>query len=178
MSKSHRVIQVTCKVVWILSRILFVCCIVGMVFALIGIIMLTCGFSDIVINNITIKGIIENKSGIALPVMVTATICAMIGMGAELVVARAGVRCFSNELEDETPFTDRFAKQIKQLGIMQLIVSIGSAILFQGSIAIVCMLTNSTNTMDFGDGIGVISGVFFIFIGVLCKYGTEIKEGK
>ena len=83
--KTLKVIQTLSKIGKILSRIVFVCCVVGFCGCIIGIVSLGLGGEVFKLGGVTIHSIIESHSHISMPAFYTAMAVGMVLCAAETV---------------------------------------------------------------------------------------------
>lgn len=83
-------------------------------------------------------------------------------------------RYFSAELKDGTPFTTTGADKIKQLGIMQIILSILSMSIIDG----IYEKIHLTEWNRFDDANSIILGICLILIAMVVRYGSELEYDK
>lgn len=173
--KALKTIQVLSKIGKILSKIVFVCCLIGAIGCTVGIIV---DIGVIQIGGVTVHGLIVNRAGIDLnslyPIMIGA-MCICIGYA---VMAKFAEKYFANELSVGTPFTLAGARELLRLGIVTISVPMGSSILAQIGSSIAAELLGCGEAFELDSGESVMLGVMFIVVSLLCRYGAEIKEEK
>ncbi len=174
--KSLKTIQTLAKVGKVLSKIVFILCIVGFCFSLVGLAtMIALGESSIVINGETLGSLIETSSGESLGYLYAVISVGMVLCAAEAVVAKFAENYFRGELADGTPFTFAGAGKMLRLGIICICVSIGSSVVAAIVYNVVCYLTDCSGDFDFSN-IGAFSiGIVFIVVSVILRYGAEVS---
>lgn len=175
--KSLRTIQTLSKIRKILSKIIYICCIIGAVGCAVG--MVSLPFADtgvLKIGGVTIHGLIVNRAGIDLNSLYPLMTGAMIVCIGQAVTAKFAEGYFAHELTARTPFTLSGAKELFRLGIVTICVPLGSLILAQIISAIVAELIGCSEAFKLDGGDSVALGVMFIFMSLLCRYGAELRE--
>ena len=156
--KSLEHIQKLSKMGLILSRIKFIFCFIGIVGCLIGLISIPFGSgSSIKIGNIVLHGLMDTQAGFNLKSIGTTLVAWLVICIDGAITAWFAQSYFSKELMDGTPFTRRGAFELKRLGILVIVVSLGTS-----------MLAKNENS--------VILGILFIVVSLLCNYGAEQFE--
>lgn len=177
--KTLNTIQILSKIGKILSKIIYICCIIGTVGCAIG--MASLPFADtgvLKIGGVTIYGLIVNRAGIDLNSLYSLMTGAMIVCIGQAVTAKFAEGYFAHELTAGTPFTLSGAKELFRLGIVTICVPLGSLILAQIISAIVAELIGCGEAFKLDGGDSVALGVMFIFMSLLCRYGAELQTQK
>ena len=131
MSKSLKTIQTLANLGKIFSQIIYICCIVGGIGCLVGIIALL-GVNGLVIGGKDITSLIVSKSNIAIETLVFYCIAGFIACVAECIVAKFANTYFKHELVAGTPFTMDGSKEILRLGILTIgIMFIVASVIFK-----------------------------------------------
>lgn len=172
-----KTIQTFSKIGRILSKIIFVCAIIGIVGCVVG--MVSLPFADtgmIKIGGVTIHGLIVNRAGIDLNSLYPAMSAILVVSIGQAVTANFAEKYFANELLAETPFTMEGAKELLRLGIITISVPLGTLILAQIASAVIAGFLECGNVFDLEGGDSIALGVMFILMSFLCKYGAERVE--
>lgn len=178
MSNTLKTIQVLHKIGKILSKIAFVCAIVGAVGCLAGIICLACGAEGAFkLGGVTIHSIIVGETGMTTDQMISTLVVWTILSAADAVLARFAGRYFKNELTAGTPFTLAGAKELLRLGILTIALPLGSYIAAAIVNGILAAFLSGTWETHVDQGGAIMLGVMFIVLSVILKYGAEL-EGK
>lgn len=174
--KTLNTIQTLSKIGKILSKIVYICCIVGFCGCVAGIIAMSVGSNVIKLGGMTLHGIIEAEAGIGLETVLAAITVGMILSIGEFYISRMAYRYFDNELKAGTPFTEDGAKELMHLGISVIWVPVLTMVLAQ--VAQVIFSQFSENIEDFNlDGFSSVAlGVMLIVMSLLCKYGAELAK--
>lgn len=175
--KTLNTIQTLSKIGKILSKIIYICCIIGVAGCVVGIVSLPFADTGILkIGCVTIYGLIVNRAGIDLNSLYSLMSGAMIVCIGPAVTAKFAERYFSHELTAGTPFTFDGAKELFRLGIITICVPLGSMIMAQIISSIVAEFIGCGEAFKLEGGDSVALGVMFLFMSLLCKYGAECKE--
>ena len=176
--KTLKSIQLLSKAGLIISKIIFICCIVGFCGCLAGIVSLALGAEMFKIGDITVHGIIETETGINVPNLYVIMAAAMVLCVAEAVLCKFAQKYFKNELEDGTPFTMRGAKELLRLGILAIIIpSVASCICSIG-IAIANHFLTDIKDVPLSDFSSFGIGITMIILSLFCRYAAELTEEK
>ena len=174
--KTLKTIQTLAKIGKILSKIVFVFCIVGLCLCVAAVCVLSLGAGTMKVGDVTVDGLIEehasvNEATVYAGIAVVALFCA-----AEAVQSKCAERYFRNELADGTPFTLRGAKELLRLGILVIAVSIGTVVGCEIGLGIASGITPNIDRFSAGDYGSVGLGIGMILFSLLCRYGAELKQ--
>lgn len=177
MSKTLKTIQIFSKVGKILSKIIFIFCIVGAAGCLVGIIAMgITGKTSVTINGVTIHGIIEASSETSIGTIYAACTVGFTLCLAEVFLSKIAEIYFRNELEQGNPFTFEGSKELMRLGIYTICIPIGALIACQIEYAIFNHYFDNIADMHLDDFQSVGLGVMFIALSVICRYGAELRQ--
>lgn len=175
--KTLNTIQTLSKIGKILSKIAYICCIIGAVGCAVG--MASLAFADtgiLKIGGVTIYGLMVNRAGIDLNSLYPSLAAAMLVCIGQMVVAKFAEKYFSNELTAGTPFTLDGAKELLRLGILTICVPLGAQIAAEIVSAILAAILHCGEAFNMGDISSVALGVMFIVASFLCRYGAEVQS--
>lgn len=175
--KSLRIVQGLAKAGKILSRIIYICCIVGICGCLGGIISLIVG--DMICNNngYDLNNLIETYTQINLATIYTYIAIGIILCIGELIVSKYAEKYFIKELEDGTPFTIEGSKGLFNLGMASIICTISSGVISSIVQGILSSFLSNVQDLSFDSSIGL--GIAFIVVSFILKCGAElISENK
>lgn len=179
MSKNLKAIQILSKIGKILSKIVWICCIVAAIGSVIGIISLALGAGDVLkIGGVTIHNIIETEAGDTLNNVYAALAVAFIYSVCDGVVAWFAERYFTNELKAGTPFTVPGAGELLRLGILTAAVPLGGTILAAIVHTVMENILPGIEEMHFAELSSVALGITFIVVSVIFRYGAECLDQK
>ena len=180
--KTLKTLQTLSKIGKVLSKIVFILSIVGFAFCIVGIISLALGGKTISFNGVTIEGMIQAGGEITLGTMYASMAVAMVYCAAEAVVSKFAELYFENELKAGTPFTVKGAKEMRRLGIINIIAAVSSGII--SGIVYICIKNNFVGTGELSLDSGISFGMSFAFIVVslilqsAAEGGAEVKSGE
>ena len=172
MSKSLSTIQIVFKVLRIISKVVFILCIVGTVGCAIG--LLTLCFIPALLSGIS--DIIVGETGLSVASMCVACFGGMVVCASEAVIFRFSEIYFSHELEAGTPFTYEGSKEIFRLGIISIVVPFAVSVLLGIVYGIFQVISGDSNSVDFSTSTSIGTGLVFIFASVIFKYGAELEQ--
>lgn len=175
MSKSLKVIQTIYQIAKVLSKIVFIMCIIGFAGCVFGIVFFE-ALGDVVVGEVTIKGLIETSSELSVASTYDAMIAGALFCAAECVIAKFASIYFTNELKDGTPFTKNGYKELFRLSIIMLSVSIGVNILVAISHGIISALYENVEELNTFDFSSITTGVAMMFLSLIYKTATEQIE--
>ena len=155
--KSLKTIQTLSKIGKIISKIVYICCIVGFIGCAVGIVAIS---------------IVGNALDMEMPL--AAVVAGLILCAGEYVAARMAYRYFENELNAGTPFTLEGANELMRLGIFVIGIDVASGILAQVAHGIIRVMTGNMEALTLEDGDSVALGIMLIVISVFCRYGAEL----
>ncbi|MBQ9827903.1 MAG: DUF2975 domain-containing protein [Lachnospiraceae bacterium] len=175
--ESLNTIQTLARIGKILSKIVFIFCIVGLCLTVAGIISYAVlGDGAIKIGGVSLKSFIETEAGINAPTMFAYMAVGCVGIIAEMILSRMAVRYFENELEDGTPFTERGAGELKRLGIFTIVLPIAVMIVCAIGVAIASAVNGDISVLHLGGSADIGLGIMMIVMSVVCRYGTALRE--
>ena len=171
MSKSLSTIQTVFKVLRIIAKIVYIVCLVGAVCSAVGLLILC--LVPLMPQNVT--DIISKETDMSVAVMFVACIAGMVACVAEAVIARFCEIYFAHELEAGTPFTYEGSKEIFRLGVISIAVSFGASVIL-GILIGIAQLISDASIVDVNTFTSIGTGLVFIFLSVVFKYGAEINQ--
>ena len=176
--KTRNTIQTLAKIGKIISKIIYVCCIVGFCGCIVGIVSLAVGAETFKLGGVTIHGMIENNEGMNLPTLYASMAVGLLFCAAEAVLCRFAEIYFKNELADGDPFTLRGAKELLRLGILTIAIPLGTGIVCSIGVAIADNVYPGIEKLSVGEFSSVGLGVMMIVLSLFCRYGAELNEGR
>lgn len=179
--KNLKTIQTLAKIGETLSKIAFICALVGACICAVGMISLPLAGGEIFkIGGVSIYGLMNLEPGEELKSALVFMIGWLIICIGEAVLAKFAEIYFKNELKAGTPFTFDSAKELTRLGILTAALPIGCAVLaeiLQGIIAGFMDVEIAPSAEICIDNEGsVVLGVMLIVMSVLCRYGAELTD--
>lgn len=174
--KPLQAIQTLSKIGKFISKIVFICSIIGICGCVVGSVALLIGEDSLKIGGMTLHSILQNEAGISLGTVWSAIFVGMILCIGEIVVAKLACNYFDHELKAGTPFTAEGAKELLLLGVHTIWIPIVAAVLAQVAHNIISVLWGNVEPMALESNSCVALGVMFIVTSLLCRYGAELKE--
>lgn len=174
--KTLNTIQTFSKIGKLLSKIIYICCIVGFIGCIVGIIAMLIGSHAAKISGTTLHSVLASEAGSSVGTLSVAIAAGLILSVGEFFVARMAYRYFSNELNAGTPFTLEGANELMHLGISVIWIPLVSIILTQIAQEVIAQFMENVELLSL-DGYGsVMLGVAFIIMSLLCKCGAELVK--
>ncbi|MCR5485804.1 MAG: hypothetical protein K6F09_09445 [Clostridiales bacterium] len=177
MDKTLKTIQTIAKIGKILSKIVYIFCIVGAVFCAVGIISFSLGADEAFkLGGVNIRGLIQSEEGLSVNQMYAGmatgiAICVFQG-----ILSKFAYSYFKNELKDGTPFTERGAKEMLRLGILAIALPL-AAVITSGIInSVMNNVLGDIDKTDLTDFASAGTGVALIVMSIIFKYGAECFE--
>ncbi len=172
MSKSLKTIQTLSKICRILSKIVFICCIVGAVLCIIGLAGLGMGADNSVkLGGVTVYGLLQDVEGLDTKLICAISAQVLVFAIAEAIVAKFAEVYFKNELKTGTPFTFEGAKEMRRLGILAIALSLAAAI-----IAGIIVTPLGAEEYQISGDVAVGTGLMLLVLSVIFKYGAEVAQ--
>ena len=171
-------IQTLAKIGKVFSKIIFVCCIVGFCGCIVGIVSLALGAETFKLGGATIHSMIENEAGLNLPTLYASMAVGLLFCAAEAVLCKFAEAYFKHELADGDPFTLRGAKELLRLGILTIVIPLGTVIVCSIGVAIADNVYPGIDKLSIGEFSSVGLGIMMIVASLFCRYGAEVAEGK
>ena len=174
--KTLKTIQTLAKIGKILSKIIFVCCIVGFCGCIVGIVSLALGAETFQLGGVTIHSMIEHEAGMNLPSLYASMAVGLLFCAAEAILSKFAEVYFKHELADGEPFTLRGAKELLRLGILTIAIPLGTVIVCSIGLAIAENRFPGIEKISIGEFSSVGLGVMMIVLSLFCRYGAERNE--
>lgn len=167
MSKTLSTILTIFKVVKIVSEVVFILCIVGAAGCLIALVALPFASAPALF--------IEGEQAIAA-LSYPACLIGLISCAGGAIFAFLAKRYFGRVLSVGDPFTLDSAKEIFRLGIASIIISAAQAVSAEIILGIFLLISPGAEAYDVDFSISLTTGLFFLFLSLLFKYGAELKS--
>ncbi|MBR2590508.1 MAG: hypothetical protein IKE65_06250 [Clostridia bacterium] len=175
MQSTLKTIQTISKIGKILSKIVFIFCIVGGCFCLVGLLSLALSSESFKIGGVTIHGLIEKSDKIgSIGTVYGAMAAGTVLCAGEAVLAKMAQRYFKNELAAGTPFTLAGAKEMLRLGICTICIPLGTMVVAHIIYGIIKHFFSDMADFSPGNIVSVGLGVMFIIMSLICRYGAEV----
>lgn len=173
--KTLNTIQTLSKIGKVLSKIIYICCIVGLIGCGVGIVAMLVGTETLKLGGVTLHSVLEAEAAVSTGTVWSAIAAGLILCIGEFFVSRMAYRYFENELNAGTPFTLDGAKDLLHLGISLILIPIVTAVLAQVAQAVIAQFMGNAEKLNFDSFDSVSLGVMFIVVSVLCRYGAELR---
>lgn len=161
-------VQKVMKVLQILSKIVLVFAIVGVVLTSIA---LTLVASDVLNAENRFLNFLSVSAGTSKGQLMGVLAAADIALLFSGIITVFVYRYFTEELKEGTPFTNAGAVRIKQLGIIEIVLS--------GMMCIIDGIYEKIGLAEwnrFGDTNGITLGICLILIAMVVRYGAELEQ--
>ncbi|MCQ4023265.1 MULTISPECIES: hypothetical protein [unclassified Ruminococcus] len=176
MKNSLKTIQVLAQIGRVLSKIAWICCIVGAAGCLIGIASLAVGVDEVFkIGGVTIYGLIKNETGMSVGSMYASMAVGMILCLGEIALALFAERYFKNELKAGTPFTLAGANEMTRLGILAICIPVGTTIVAEIAYQVINAVFLNVERMNIDNFVSVGLGIAFLVMSVVLRYGAQLN---
>ena len=179
MEKTLGTIQKLAKVGKVLSKVVFIICIVaGSLITVGGILYAVAGDVVMRIGGITIYNLIRDEVSVEIgPVTVAVAMAVgVIACAAEAVLARFAELYFRRELEDGTPFTLRGAAELKRLGILAIAIPAGTSLLASIVRTVIEAVMAGASSWHIGFRVSLGMGIMLLILSLFCRYGAERQD--
>jgi hypothetical protein len=167
VSKNLEIVQKTSKVLGILSKIGYICSIVGAAICLVGISVLV-----IAGRNPEIVMKIQEGANLTLKQTIGACVVGLVYCLSAILVTKWHMNYFLMEQKEGTPFTEEGAKAFRTLGIVNIVAPLSAVIIASILEAIFKCPHEARPDVSFGLGIAMIL-LSFVF-----AYGAELEKKK
>ena len=162
-------IQKGMRVLQILSKIILIFAIVGVVLASIGATLVALDVLSMENQFLHFLSVTAEMSKGQLVGTLTAAAISLLSGG---ILTAFVYRYFTAELKEGTPFTNAGADRIKQLGIMEIALSVISMWIIDG----IYEKIGLAEWNRFDDAGSIAFGIFLIAISVVVRYGAEQEQ--
>ncbi len=177
MERTLITIQNLSKLGRVLSKVVWICCIVGLVGCAVGIASLSIGTGEILkLGNISIKGLIETEAEMTVNGMIAAMTAAAVLCAFEIRLARQAENYFEHELQAGTPFTVEGALEMRRLGISAIVLPLVSIIVSAVVYAVMKELMDGVGELNLDNGGSIGLGIMFLVMSLICQYGAEREQ--
>lgn len=176
--KTLKTIQTLSKIGKIISRIIFIFCLIGGIGCIVGIISLAVIPDGFRLGGVTIHSMIEKNAEISMGTCYTAMAVGIVFCAGEAVLCKIAENYFKNEFAAGTPFTFDGAKELMRLGICTICIPIGTAVISGIVYGIISSVFSGVADYNISNFTSVGLGVMFIIMSLLCRYGAEITHNE
>lgn len=173
--KSLKIIQTLAKIGKIVSKVLFVCCIVGFCGCIVGLIALLIGADKVKFDGKNLNAIlIEHADGTTLNTLYDIIVVGIILSAGEAVLCKFTEKYFDKQLAIGTPFDLEFSRSTLKTAILIICIPLVSILLASISHAIFKECLSGVKSMNLADYSSVGLGVGFIVLSLVYKYGADV----
>ena len=174
--KSLKAIQTLASIGKIISKIIFVFCIVGFCLCIAGIISLAIGPDTLKLGGVSIHSMIVDQTGISTAAMYTGLAVIAFFCAVEAVLCKMAEKYFKNELADGDPFTMRGAKELLRLGVFATVLPLASEVLSSIVVSAVGKFYPDVKDLSLTGFASVGLGIMLIVLALFCRYGSELRD--
>jgi len=162
-------IQKGMRMLQILSKIILISAIVGIALTSIGAALVA---SDVLNTENQFLHFLSATAEISKGQLVGTLTAVAISLLFGGIITAFVYRYFTAELKEGTPFTNTGADRIKQIGIMEIVLSAISMYIIDGIFEKIGL--QGWNRFD--DTGGITFGIFLILLAMLIRYGAELEH--
>lgn len=175
--KTLNTLQILGKIGKILSKIIFICCIIGGAGCAAGMLAIPLANTGALkIGGVTLQSLAETQADMPLIGLYPLLAGALIICAGEGITAGFAEKYFAHEQQAGTPFTLAGAGEMLRLGILTICVPLGAMIFSQIVSSIIAECIGCGEAFHPADSSSVALGVMFIIVSLLCRHGAEIKD--
>lgn len=162
-------IQKGMRVLQILSKIILIFAIVGVALTSIGATLVAW---DVLNTKNKFLHFISDTAGMSKGQLVGTLTAAAVSLLFGGIITAFVYRYFTAELKEGTPFTNASADRIKQLGIMEIVLSVISMGIVDG----IYEKIGLTEWNRFDDAGSITFGICLILLSMVVRYGAELEH--
>ena len=162
-------IQKGMRALQILSKIILIFAIVGVTLASIGATLVASDVANMENQFLHFISVTAEMSKGQLVGTLTAAAVSLLFGG---IITAFAYRYFTAELKEGTPFTNAGADRIKQLGIMEIVLSVIST----GIIDVIYEKIGLSEWNRFDDSGSITFGICLILLSMVVRYGAELEQ--
>ena len=170
--KSLQTIQKTFRVFQILTKIAFICSIVGASVCAVGALCAVTWYNGGEVFSLFGEPVTVFASGKGLNQTLAVLLSELILLVTEAVLLAFAGRYFKTEQAEGTPFTENGADLIKKLGIRCIYMPIVAVVI--ASVITVCLGVEQSG--DVSNLPSVVTGIVLILAFLIFRYGAELEE--
>ncbi|MBE6531549.1 MAG: hypothetical protein E7679_05645 [Ruminococcaceae bacterium] len=167
MSKTLSNILTVFKVAKVIAKVAYILTIIGAVGCLIG----------ALVSPMLYDFMPELSEDLDISWLYSAYISGTVACIGATVLLILSEKYFKNVLNAGTPFTFEGAKECFRLGIASLIISVAVSIISGIAVGVALLLSGIESLdSDFSMSVSLSSGLFYIFLSMIFKYGAELQK--
>ena len=122
--------------------------------------------SEFLKNNITTNGVYT--------MLAMAIVGCIVGIFLSIYTAQF----FKKVIDNKTPFTRPMVKELRKVGLVNVLVNLGAAILIGIGIGIAKGIDKNIGTVANFSGLSIVFGVVLLLISLFIEYPVELEESK
>ena len=177
-TKTLSTIQTLSKIGRVLSKIVFIFCLIGAIGCAAGILSIKLLPESFQLGSVTIQGLVDLSEEISADAACAALVTGLIMFTGEAVLAKIAERCFRREIEAGTPFSFEWSRQLKRPGICAICIPIASTVAAEIVNEILKQVLTDVSDLNLADTTSVGLGIMMIVASLLCKYGAELTQAR
>ena len=170
--KSLQTIQKTFRVFQVLTKIAFVCSIVGASVCAVGALCAVTWYTGGTVFSLFGEPVTIFASGEGLDRTLAVLLYDLILLVTDAILLAFAGRYFKTEQAEGTPFTENGANLIRKLGIRCIWMPIVAIVM--ASVITVCLGVEQSG--DISNLPGVVTGIVLILASLIFRYGAELQE--
>ena len=174
--KTLNIIQKLFRIGKVLSKIIFIFCVIGFCGCIVGILSMALGAPTLKIGGVTLENILNTKAEVTIGTVYAAMAAGMILCAGEAVLAKFAEHYFKRELADGTPFNLEGTKEMQRLGILTICIPIGAQIIAEIVYAVMEKTIQNVAPLRLDSAGSVALGVMFIVMSLICRYVADMYE--
>ena len=176
--RSLKIIQVLAKIIWIICKVLFILFIIGAAGCLMGLTLFGLVQNVKVNADQTVAQLLAEK-GVETALAYAGMSAGLISCGGGIFLAKYTELFFKEELDAGTPFKHDIVSKMRKVALVNILVSLGIAIVGAIVVGVVCALNHIDNKPDLVDAFSTVGfGLALLVISLFCEYGADLAEPK
>jgi len=175
MKNTLNTIQVMAKIGKIISKIVYIACLVGAIVCAVAV-AITAGAEGFRIAGKDMSDFIIGEGEIVMETAIFECIAGLITCTAQCVLSKFALGYFENELRAGTPFTYEGSKEILRLGILTVAIPIAAAVVSGIAYGIFTAFFPEAAKPQLNSDVSVSMGIMFIMASLIFRHGAEISE--
>ena len=165
--KTLKTIQTISKIARIVSKVIFVFCIVGFCMSVVGVVGLAIGAQSMQLAGVTLQGVLQTEADTSTGSLYAALAESIILCVGGAVLSKFALHYFERELEDGTPFTHRGAKELLRLGILTIAIPTCLSLISAIGVGIANNFDPTIKDLSVGSFGSVGLGIMMIFTSII-----------
>ena len=171
--KSAKALASLTKIARILSKIIFICAIVGTSICLCALLSLLLGIGTLRLHGISLHSLIQQNAGVSAGSLYAAgAVGALLCTGAG-VLAKFAELTFLHALANKTPFCRKTAKELMRLGILTIAIPLGTQTICAGVHSLFSLRFSEVAPLSLSCDSSVTLGVMLLILSLVCFVGTQ-----